>query len=670
MEINDNVHIMLQAEQEEQRLQGLKLLSSMDLAEHLPLLLSALGDDSWRVRKEAVELFLATPRAGVLAAEIVELLHSQDNAGLRNAAVEILTRLGRHSVPALLDELPCNDHDVRKFVIDILGDIGDISCLEPMIGALDDPDSNVRAAAAENLGKLGLSGSVPALLDAMEVPDLLLRFSILEALSKIGGELPVEKLLAYQDDKLLRKALFDCLGRVGGVEAVPALVQGLADPMSNVGEAAALALYRLCDNYGQQLDELMARLVSEDVCQALGRLLNSSKLSVKQAAIGLLGRFGCAPLALELLQLLELEELREQTASVLVASGSQTGPVLIEAWPGSDNRIRIYIAYLLGEIGCEQALSLLLEGLLSDEPNLKLVCAQALGKLGQVQAVPQLVDCLGDESADVRETAMRALSSLSQAHQQETLAILEPMFEDSDPEKRMYALQILGQCDGPEVEAQLAFALKDESAHVRSAAVRAFEGRGGEGRLQSLMLALTDEDPEVRRLAAEVLGSSGEPQAVDSLELALQDGDIWVRTAAVRSLGRLDGPRALGLVQRAVEDKVGLVIIAALETLEELDPEAASPFLARMLGHHDDEVAHTALKLLYRSQKKDWIAPVRDQLLNHAHWEIRLTMARASAELEGVEAIAGLEQRLLVEGEPMVRDMIQDLLLDLKVAQG
>lgn len=249
---------MLESPEEEVRLQGLKGLTAGGATPYLRKVYAALGDASWRVRKEAAEIFLSLPRAGDLAGEIVELLHAQDNAGLRNTAVEILVRLGEPALPFLLEELSCGDHDVRKFVLDVLGDIGNESCILPMIGALEDSDGNVRAAAAENLGKLRATQAVDSLVGALAVPDLLLRFTILEALGAIGAEVPVARLLVLRDEQLLRKALFDCLGRVGGEEAITVLVEGLEDKMRNVREAAALGLFRI----GARCEESLLRQLS------------------------------------------------------------------------------------------------------------------------------------------------------------------------------------------------------------------------------------------------------------------------------------------------------------------------------------------------------------------------------------------------------------------------
>jgi len=96
--IHDQITEALNSPDEEVRLQGLRDLASCDAIEGLDLIFKAFGDESWRVRKESIELYLKLPVSRELIGEIIELLHAEENAGLRNAAVEILTRLGRVSL--------------------------------------------------------------------------------------------------------------------------------------------------------------------------------------------------------------------------------------------------------------------------------------------------------------------------------------------------------------------------------------------------------------------------------------------------------------------------------------------------------------------------------------------------------------------------------------------
>jgi HEAT repeat protein len=559
---------------------------------------------------------------------------------------------------------------VRKFVLDILGDIGDEGSVPAMLPALSDPDENVRAAAAENLGKLGAAEAVPRLLDAMEQADLWLRFTILEALARIGQAVPVARLLEFSGEKLLRKALFDCLGRIGGMDAVPALLEGLTDDMRNVREAAIIALDRIAATWPGSIDEALTGLAGSPAAEGVAAALESADAALAQAALRLLRSIGDGRFAPRLLALFENELLRVEAAAALVAMGPAAASSLLELWPAASGRTRTWLASLLGETRCVEGLALLRTGLSDSDAELQLICAQALGKLGEAAAIAPLAETLCAAGEEVREAAMQALCRLSGGHPQEVLQRLRPLLADDNAELRMHVVTIFGQMESHEVADCLAFAMKDESPLVRRAAVRAYESRSGEKQLPTLMLALTDEDAEVRRLAAESLGLTADRQAIAPLELALQDEDIWVRAAAVRSLGRLGGVDVFAPIGRALQDPVGLVAIAALESLAELGAERALPAMVQSLRHGDEEVVNAALNLLAALGQRDWLPAAVEPLLNHRHWEVRSTFVRVLASLEGAACRLLLEERLLVEGEELVRQLIQDILAELREPRG
>jgi len=665
----EKIRGLLVSDQEEERLAALHLVDRRALKAALPILYGAFGDTSWRVRKEATELFFSLPPGDAEIGEVIRFLYSEDNAGLRNTAVEILTRLGRLAVPRLIAEIGSNDHDVRKFVLDILGGIPDDRCVPAMRIALKDDDLNVRAAAAENLGRLAAVDAVPDLLAAMKSADLLLRFTILEALGHMEASVPVDRLLQYREDRLLRKALVDCLGRVGDALAVPFLVDCLADTMRNVREAAALALARMAMRAHSVIESVQKMRAKADLPTAIGGLLQSTSAEVRRAAITLFGHLGGSSSIMRLLELAGDDELRDEAVAALVALGRETPESLCAVWPEVAGSERAYLAYVLGEIGIPQAAPLIMQGAASADVVLRHTCVQALGRLGNSSSIATLVAALEDETLDIREAAMASLSQLGTRLRSETIAALSPLLEHHDPQVRMYAVTVLGRLDGDDIARHLSLAIKDESADVRSAALRAIEGKGGSEFLSLLMLALTDEESEVRALAARALGQSGDPQATKPLELALQDEDMWVRAAAVRSLGSLLGREAEPAIVRALADAVGLVVIAALETLEQLIPERVVAYARQCLGHRDDEVVLAALAMLQYAADSGWLAESRQQLLHHPHNEVRLHFARMLTEVEGIGGLSDLEQLVRDEEDDFTRQELQILIMHLKQSE-
>ncbi len=664
MEMSAENQALLASAEEEDRLQGVRALAGHGVESHLRVLLTCLGDASWRVRKEAGDLFLGWPRASQFSGEVVELLHAHDNAGLRNAAVEILTRLGRQAVPFLLEEIQCNDADVRKFVLDILGDIGDESALGAMVAALADPDQNVRNAAAENLGKLKAVLAVPALLASMETADLWFRFTILAAIAQIGAPVAAAELLPYREDPLLRKAVFDCLGKIGGREVIDVLCEGLLDHMSNVRSAAALALLRVGRKQSALVAETMQTMPLETLGEALADLLYFSDPQVKMAAIQLLRWLDQPSFAPQLLALLDDAAMRQPAAAALIALGAEASMTLLPRWAEASPRERTYLAYLFGQTRLTAAADLLAESLGSPDPELRMVAAQGLGGMGSPALFPALLRALDDTVAEVREQALNALIAIGRQHSAAAIGVLIPLLNAETAELRLSAVRILGQLDGTDVLPALQLALKDEAAKVRSAAVQALSGGSHGCDLSAMRLALTDEDAEVRRLAVHALGAACVDDALPLLTLALQDEDLWVRAMVVRTLGRFGQP-AVRLVEMALADPVGLVAIAALETLADLSLDQSYDKIVQALQHQDQEVVAVALQLLSQGERRDWLPQMGERLLNHSHWEVRSSFVRIIAELEGSSACDMLEARYLVEGEDLVRDQIRQVLFEI-----
>jgi len=656
-----HVNELLVSDDEEQRLQGVRLLRNAPNGDDLEGLFTGLGDMSWRVRKEAVEAFLLRPRSAETVERVAKQLYSEDNAGLRNAAMEILVRLGRQSLEVLHAEVKSDDHDVRKFAVDILGEIGDTESIPCLVEALADSDENVRNAAAENLGKLRASKAVPALLDAMELPDIWFRFTILEALSRIGGRIDLNRLLTFKAEPLLRKALFDCLGYVGDESVVPVLVEGLADTMRNAREAAALALANLGKKSPEAVRTAYLAVGGENHGKTAQEFIEEGDDNLRAAGLMLLGWIGDPRFASPLLSLLEDDRLGQQAASALMNLGASGVSRLIRENLKADARTRAVLCQLAGGVGCRQASDFLLESASDADLEVSLAALQAVGQLQLVEGIQPLADALSAENEQLRDTATMSLAQIGRTHSDEVLTAITPCFDAEDATLRVAAVSIVGHLQTPEVEKYLQHGLKDVASEVRVAAVRAMGDYAGEGQPRVLRLALTDEDPEVRVQAVEILGRSDDEDVLESLGVALQDEDIWVRAAVSRVLGRF-GSEALPLIEVAVKDPVGLVAIAAMETFCDIAPEKSGPSLDQALGNADEEVVRTAMQLLVRSGHRDLFMKSCDRLLEHPHPMIRRSCIEHLVDLEGSAVRPRLESLLTSEKDEQIVHQLQDLL--------
>src|SRR5262249_29372217 len=139
----------------EERRQATAQLGRLPLDRVLPLLIRALGDEDWRVRKEATIAARVFAGEHALHAALIEVLAGGDNVGLRNAAVEVLAAAGHAATAALAQALPTLDADGRKLVVETLGRGRDPASIVTFEAALADADDNVRQGAVEAIAGLG-----------------------------------------------------------------------------------------------------------------------------------------------------------------------------------------------------------------------------------------------------------------------------------------------------------------------------------------------------------------------------------------------------------------------------------------------------------------------------------------------------------------------------------
>lgn len=630
----------------------------------MPLFFVAMGDGSWRVRKEAVAaLAAAQPLRSEAVEGVIELLRSADNAGLRASAVELLERLGSSAVTHLCDHLNDPDHDLRKFVIDILGTIGAGSCLPLLLAALDDPDPNVRVSAAENLGKIGDPQALPRLLQVLEGGDLWLKFTVLDALSLIGTPVPLAVLEPLLKESLLRRAVYDCLGALGDVDCLPLLLRGLQEPVRNAREAAAVALMKVrsrleTDEAATLVDQPLRGLKGAPGLAGLIASLDGNDPGVLEALVRIVGLIGEERGVPGLLGVARQERHRGTCLHAFRGIGSAALPELLSRFPESQAPERAFIVQVIGELKLAQASSLVLEGLGEESPQLRAACVYALGRLAPAGAALKIAVLLDDPATEVREAALEALRRLCAREPEQLARLCSELAQSANPQRRHDAAQLLASLADGE---RLSLLAKDEDASVRTAAVTSLAHVSLPQAVGALVMALVDEAPQVRVAAALALGEIGGDQVLEPLLIALNDADTWVQTAALKGLATLGDAGALPGVLALLAGSHGPVLIAGLSTLAALGGGAELAPVRDALKSDDEEVVQAAIGIL-AGTGGDWIADHRTQLSSHPHWGVRRCFARAMAEDLGAEALPYLQEALALETDALVKGELAGLL--------
>jgi len=375
----------VQSADEETRRRSIQDLHGRQLREICGLLFSAMGDESWRVRKEAVEVFVSSAPGESMIEELLELLRCEDNAGLRNSAAEAVTRLGQRAAAPLIRLAHDPDADVRKFVIDVMGSINSMEFVQPLLSALRDTDVNVAAAAAEHLGNLGDAQVVPDLLQATVSNDAeLFRYNALAAIGKLAVPAPVPpaiKLLAGND--LLRKAVYECLGSIADDSAVALLMEGLGVPQKSTRNAAVIALFRIYSRSGPEsrlkIEAALKCLKGGSHVPALLKSFDPLDPLLAEAVVVVLDIIGdtrCVDIFLEAF-------VNERLSGVALKAIKHLAPdaidTLISHFAASDTVSRSAICTLIGECAFRRGVAVIHDALCDQAPLVRKAAASAAG---------------------------------------------------------------------------------------------------------------------------------------------------------------------------------------------------------------------------------------------------------------------------------------------------
>jgi len=136
VKLSERVERMLEHSDPEIRRQALcSLRKQRDENSIVPVLIKCLEDENWRVRRTAVEMLLNI-RSEMVIKELTRNLYNE-NINARNSSIEALMEIGVEAVSHLINEFKGADNDVKKFIVDILGNSGDLKAFPLLLYSLN-----------------------------------------------------------------------------------------------------------------------------------------------------------------------------------------------------------------------------------------------------------------------------------------------------------------------------------------------------------------------------------------------------------------------------------------------------------------------------------------------------------------------------------------------------
>jgi len=689
-----SIRLALGSSDAEERRLATSLLAELKPSESIPLLVLALGDEDWRVRKEATVAARGVTPAVVLVEAMIRVLREGDNIGLRNAAVEVLAAAGSASTPGLAAALPSLDADGRKLAVEALGGGCDSAALDPLEATLGDEDDNVREAAVEAIARLGVISPARVqeiLLHCLDDRDRLVRLTALQGRTALGASTPWERLAKLFDDPTLRGAAIAAAALSDQAEAAQAVTRELGRARGGPFVHALSALAQLADGPLARRVEAALRAEGPELGARLAALAIDvgQPTEIRAMALRLAAAAHAEGAAFAAFAALSEEMLADEARNALRVLGAPALPSMLAylADPSSLVEARAQLVDVLAEIashsrGVEAAgvLTALRRAAGDRAPYVAAGALNALAYLGDETDLALTTEGTLSPHRMIAGAAEAALSTLAGRFPEAARVYVANLVE-SEPYHLaaalvMGALAILG-ADAGEDAAYLAHVATTGDTQARRAAVLAVAEIGGAAAMEVLSFALADEEREVRFAAARALGLRcvvlASPSPGEILDLVERTGTSDLVATTVRAVGegmslahseRRSVPPAppppeliavLALFARGAPSVVALAAVDALGQAIAAGTASACDALAEALEHLDASVAKAAaFKLSETALGREALG----RSLEHHAASVRLLVVEMLAEVDLADARARLTHRLLVELDREVRQAI------------
>ena len=559
------------AEPEARRIatQGIADLRGKDAA---ALVVRALGDEDWRVRKEAALVAASVePRAHVIDA-LVAALHDARNVGLRNAAVEALVGIGQDALGRVIAALKELDADGRKLAVEVLGGVPDPRGARALGELLADPDVNVRAAAAEALGRAGASGddareeAALALGRVLESGEMFVVVAALEALTTLEVRLPWSVLAPLAADPVLRRYALSAAARSRDTAAIGALAGAIGDPSATIAKVATTLLAeRLMTDDEEAAGPARAALPrSKEVLARVRGWAREEEPPLRGAALVVLGLARNEEDVALLVDALADDSLAERAELALqlfgkeaampaIAAGKNAGPI---ARGASISMIPMLAAG--GDVGPQ-----LREALRSPQVDVQAGALKALAIAGGADDLAFVVPFARHSESRVASAALTTLFSIA-SREESSAAALRARLDPTGADAACGCVLIDARARAGRAidDADLAFlrtSLAQGAVLARRAALEALASIGGSAAADAASFALADEEREVvarrgaRDGAPRAAGAARAPRRERDRSRARRRGAPRARRRGSRALR---GGRAAARQERAAGDRV------------------------------------------------------------------------------------------------------------------
>ena len=621
--------IRLQSPDSLEREAAVKALGEHSEDEAVAGLVLALEDPDLGIRELAANYL--TNSGGHTAAQLLVRFLANEDIGTRNLASEVLVKIGAGAVPALVENIICDDHDVRKFICDILGLIGDQQAVGALQQRLWDDNTNVVCSAAEALGEIRAHGVTKDLIAVSEkIDDALL--PAIEAMGKIGSSdaLPFLYGTLKDGDPMIQCVVIEAIGKIGNPDSVPHLAEFLhveSPEGRTIAEAALTAIIEIHQRSGGKLS---FELPLDKYADFLFEGIKNGNQAVTEFTLSRLSHWFGNSIIEGLLNVVEFVDdtgLKRITDMLSEVGPAAAKPILNKMPQASsalqvklldviksfvdeeiaadllplaqteDPEVRQRVAHVLGVSGWTGAIKTLKSMATDLNGHVRAAAYSALGWLCTEEDVDFIVSGLSDKYPDVREAAVGALIIIGGS---KVVAKFTADLYHEDAERQRLAVTALGWIGELDVVEPLLKAINHPDPGVRKSAINSLIRIGHVTDYAPITMALNDENSAVRKSAVSALVALRGEEAVDDIRLLLEDDDVWVRYHTISAFGELGQRRYAPLVIPYLDAELDIIKLAAAEALAQMGSREAVPVLNQLKDDRNEDLASAAQMALQR----------------------------------------------------------------------
>ncbi len=599
-----------------EREEAVRQLGTFTEDEAVAGLVMAIEDPDLGIRELAADLL--SQMKGDIASQLLIRFLGHNDIGARNLAAEVLVRIGNATVGPLTAEIENDDHDVRKFIVDVLGLIGDPAAVDAICGRLHDENPNVICSAAEALGKIGSVEAVEPLLDAYDrVEDA--RLPALEALGKIGDRSALDRLYGFLKtmDPMITFAAIEAIGQIGDQQAVPKLMEYLECPDSSIAEAALVAIIDISLANNGRLDY---DLPLDRFTDFLFDAIRNRNKKITEFTLGRLSHWYGNKVVSSLIDVLDSvdDTERKRIADVLEDAGPSATRTILDKFASASAITKTTLLEVVRQFADEDIGAGLIPYADDPDPEVRQRIAHVLGISGYLEAVPKLKQLAHDQVGHVRGAAFAALGWLCDESDIDFLMkglddpygdvreaamgamiivggrrvidkFTEDLFHDSIERQRL-ATTALGLIGDADVVEPLFKAVGHPEPTIRKQALNSLSRIRGVEDVDLIIPALSDESSSVRKAAITAIATLKGPNAVRDVRFLLDDEDVWVRYHTINTIGDFGQAEYSDVILPYLDDENDVIKIAAVKALAQMQSRASLPHLRRLRNDRNQDV--------------------------------------------------------------------------------